>query len=75
MKKLIIVFVTFLTVCCLLAPSAALAFTSDILDQPSFTYTLDGFSYKEASFTENGALQKIFTASTTPRRKTPNTNG
>lgn len=60
MKKLIIVFVTFLTVCCLLAPTAALAFTSDILDQPSFTYTLDGFSYKEASFTENGALQKIF---------------
>ena len=45
----------------MLLPVAALAFSADVLDNPTYDYTQNGFIYKEASANLNGA-QKLFYA-------------
>lgn len=60
MKKLLVI-VSIALAAALLLPVAALAFSADVLDNPTYDYTQNGFVYKEASANENGA-QKLFYA-------------
>ena len=60
MKKLLVI-VSIALAAALLLPVAALAFSADVLDNPTYDYVQNGFVYKEASANVNGA-QKLFYA-------------
>lgn len=60
MKQKFLTVISIILLAAVVAPNFAYAFSTDVLDNPTYMQSADGFTYKEVSVSENGFTRKLY---------------